>query len=139
MTLRTSCRTGAMKSPRRSTDSLGVGGRYVFTTSQRTGWNRAGFGKWPNGRVRRARLGLQLLQDLERVSVWFDEVPRPLDLAVGTHEERRTDHAFTAPRPLAPRAVGVVDLAIGVGEQIEVEPVLLLECLMRCGVVLRYA
>src|SRR5437016_810604 len=108
MTLRTSCRTGAMKSPRRSTDSLGVGGRYVFTTSQRTGWNRAGFGKWPNGRVRtRARLGLQLLQHLERVSVWLYEVPRLLDLAVWTDEERRTDHAFTASRPLAPRAVRV--------------------------------
>src|SRR5437899_28072 len=82
---------------------------------------------------------LKLFQYLERMAVRLNEVPGLLHLAVGTDEERRADHTFTAAGSLAPCAVRVVDPAIGIGEEIEVEAVLLLKGLMRCGVVLRHA
>src|SRR5436305_1701378 len=126
--------TGAMKSPRRSTDSFVVCGRYVFITSQRTGSSHWRFGqRW----VTRARL-VQLLQDLERVSVRLHEIPRLLDLAVRTDQERRANHAFAATRALAPRAIRVVHLAVRVAEQVEVEAIFLLERLVRGRVVLRH-
>src|SRR5216683_3864320 len=52
MTLRISCSTGAMKSPRRSTESFVFAGRYVFIPSQRTGCPNEEFGY-------RANLGLR--------------------------------------------------------------------------------
>src|SRR5438067_3967279 len=70
---------------------------------------------------------VQLFQDLERMTVGLHEVPRLLHLAVGTDEEGRADHTLAATGPLAPRAVRVVDRAVGVAEQIEIQPVLLLE------------
>src|SRR5438094_156497 len=80
---------------------------------------------------------LKLFQYRERMAVRLHEIPRLLHLAVGSDEERRADHALAAAGSLAPRAVGVVDRAIGVGEEVEVEAVLLLESLMRRGVILR--
>src|SRR5262249_6077130 len=50
---------------------------------------------------------------------------------------RGADHALAAAGALAPRAVRVVDLAVLVGEQVEVEAVLLLEGLVRRSVVAR--
>src|SRR5437660_2791837 len=82
---------------------------------------------------------MELLQDLERVTVGLHEVPGLLHLAVGADEERRADHALAPTWPLAPCAVGVVDRTIGVTHRIEIQPVLLLEGLVRPRIVLRHA
>src|SRR5438093_12763414 len=135
MTLRISCRTGAMKSPRRRTASFEVGGRYVFIarTAYWLGVSPVRFSPKPGASA------LERREHFLRVAIRLHAVPRLLHLAALVDQERRPDHALAAARPLAPRAVGIVGLAIGVAEQWELELELLLERAVRRGIVARAA
>src|SRR5947209_1542999 len=129
MTFRISCSTGAMKSPRRSTDSFVVAGRYVFTAS--TAYPLDG------SAVRLFRV--ERLQHLDGVAIGLHAVPRTLDLAGLVDDERRADDALAPSRTVAPRAVGVVDLVVDVRQERERERILLLERAMGGSVVARDA
>src|SRR6266566_4531942 len=83
----------------------------------------------------RGTLGAKGGEHLKRVAVGFHGVPRLLDPPVGADKEGRADHALAASGALAPRAVGVVDLAVGVAQQANAQAVFLAERLMRSGVV----
>src|SRR5438874_1319328 len=84
---------------------------------------------------RAATLGAKGGKHLKRVAVGFHGVPRLLDAPVGADKEGRADHALATSGPIAPRAVRVVRLALGIGQQTDAKPVLLAKGLMRRGVV----
>lgn len=85
---------------------------------------------------RAGTLGAKGGKHLKRVAVGFHGVPRLLDPPVGADKEGRADHALAASGSLAPRAVRLVRLAVGIAQQADAKPVLLAKSLMRFCVVL---
>src|SRR5207249_5486273 len=83
----------------------------------------------------RETLGAKGGEHLKRVAVGLHEVPGLLHAPVGADKEGRADDALAASGPLAPRAVRVVRLAVGIAKELNPKAVLLAESLVRRGVV----
>src|SRR5215216_2785525 len=83
-------------------------------------------------------LGAERLKDLGGVAVGLDVVPGPLDTALFVDQKGGAQHpnaGLAIPGLLPPGAVGVHDLVVGVGQQWELEAVLVAEALVALGVV----
>src|SRR5215211_9082068 len=83
-------------------------------------------------------LGAERLEDFGGVAVGLDVVPGPLDVALLVDQEGGAQHpdaGLPVPGLLPPGAVGVHDLVGGVGQQGELEAVLVPEALVALGVV----
>ena len=90
----------------------------------------------------RSDLRGERLKDLGGVAVGLDVVPGPLDPALAVDQEGRAQHpdaGLAIPALLPPGAVGVHDLVVGVGQQRELEAVLVAEALVALGIVGRDA
>src|SRR4029450_11182722 len=80
----------------------------------------------------RSDLGGECLEDLGGVAVGLDVVPGPLDAALLIDQERGAQHpdaGLAIPGLLPPGAVGVHDLVVGVGQQWELQAILVAEAL----------
>src|SRR4029453_8229900 len=86
----------------------------------------------------RSDLGAERFEDLGGVAVGLDVVPGAFDAALLVDQEGRAQHpdaGLAEPGLLPPGAVGVHDLVVGVGQQGELEAVLVAEALVALGVV----
>src|SRR5829696_8821299 len=82
-------------------------------------------------------LGAECFEDLGGVAVGLDVVPGPLDAALLVDERgaQHPDAGLAVPGLLAPGAPGLHDLVVGVGQQRELETVLVAEALVALSVV----